>query len=205
VRRLGLVLTVFALLLAAAPAEGAAPLVRHAVPGTGFSISFPSNWRSIDYRQVATTDLLDRLVRENPTMASLLQALRGPNSGVKLFAFDPKIASGFATNINLVVEKVPAGTTAAGYATAATTQLTGVPNVIRPVHRQAVQLPTGSSVRLRYGIRFTLSGRRIVTSTTQYVLVSGTNAYVVTYTTLPGLLARYAGLIASTAQSIRVP
>jgi hypothetical protein len=204
VRRLGLVLTVLALLVVAAPAEGAAPLVRHGVPGTGFSISFPSHWRSIDYRHVATTGLLDRLVRENPSMASLLQALRSPNSGVKLFAFDPKIASGFATNLNLVVERVPAGTTPARYAAAASLQLSSLPNVIRPIRRRAVLLPAGHSERLQYGIRFTLAGRRVVTSTTQYVLVGGTTAYIVTYTTLPRLLARYASLFAATARSIRV-
>jgi hypothetical protein len=204
VRRLGLVLTVLVVLVAAAPAEGATPLVRHAVPGTGFSISFPSAWKSIDYRQVATTGLLDRLVRENPSMASLLQALRSPNSGVKLFAFDPKIASGFATNLNLVVEQVPPGTTPTRYAAAASVQLSSLPNVIRPIRRRAVLLPAGPSVRLRYGIRFTLAGKRIVTSTTQYVLVGGSTAYVVTYTTLPRLLARYASLFAATARSIRV-
>jgi hypothetical protein len=204
VRRLGLVLTVLALLLIAVPAQGAAPLQPHAVPGTGFSISFPATWKSIDYRQAATTDLLNRLVRENPTMATLLEALRSPNSGVKLFAFDPKITSGFATNVNLVVDKVPAGTTPAAYAAAASGQLTGVPNVIRPIRRQTVKLPVGSSVRLQYGIRFTLAGKRIVTSTTQYVIVRGTTAYIVTFTTLPRLLATYTSLIAATARSIRV-
>ena len=47
VRRLGLVFTVLALLLAAAPAEGAAPLVRHTVPGTGFAIG-QVKWHSFD-------------------------------------------------------------------------------------------------------------------------------------------------------------
>lgn len=204
VRRLGLVFTVLGLLVFAAPAEGGAPLVRHAVPGTGFSIGLPSTWRSIDYRQVATTDLLDRLVRENPSMAPLLQGLRNPSTSVKLFAFDPKVSSGFATNLNLVVQQVPAGTTLEQYAEAAFGQLAQIPNVIRPVRRQSTQLPAGPCVRARYGIRLTFSGRRIVTSTTQYVLVNGTRAYVVTYTTLPKLLGRYASVIIATARSIRV-
>jgi hypothetical protein len=137
-------------------------------------------------------------------MAPLLQSLRSPNSGVKLFAFDPKIASGFATNLNLVVERVPSGTTPAQYAAAASGQLTSVPNVIRPIRRHALQLPAGPSVRLQYGIKFTLGGKRVVTATTQYVLVNATTAYIVTYTTLPKLLGKYAGLFTTTARSIRL-
>jgi hypothetical protein len=204
VRRFGLVLALLALLVAAGPAVGAAPLVRHTVPGTAFSVSVPSTWKSIDYRQVATTDLLDRLVRENPSLKSLLQSLRSPNSGIKLFAFDPKVTSGFATNLNLVVDRVPAGVTALQYATAAQRQLATVPNVVRPLRRQTVRLPAGSSVRLQYGIKFTLGGRRVVTSTTQYVLVDGTSAYVVTVTTLPKLFGSYASLITAMARSIRL-
>jgi hypothetical protein len=204
VRRVGLVLAAFLVLLAAAPAQGGTPLVRHAVPGVGFSVGVPRGWRSIDYRQVATSDLLDRLSRENPQLAPLLQALRSPSSGVKLFAFDPQLTGGFATNMNLVVEQVPAGMSASQYAGAAVAQLGRLSNVVRPIRRRAIRLAAEPAVELSYHIRFTLSGKQVVTSTTQYVLTHDARAFVVTYTTLPGLAGRYASPFAASAGSIRL-
>jgi hypothetical protein len=173
------------------------------VPGIGFSIGVPSGWKSIDYRQVATSGLVDRLARENPQLAPLLQALRSPGSGVKLFAFDPHLTSGFATNVNLVVEQVPAGLTASQYAGAALAQLNQLANIVRPIRQHALRLAAGPAVELQYHIRFTLAGKQVVTSTTQYVLTHDARAFVVTYTTLPGLAARRASLFATSAQSIR--
>ena len=56
----------------------------------------------------------------------------------------------------------------------ATSQLTASRNVIKPVRRQTVQLPAGTSVRLRYGLHFVLDGRQVEVATTQYVLIRGT-------------------------------
>ncbi len=192
------------MLLLAVPAEGATPLVRHAVPGAGFSIGVPAGWRSVDYRQVATGTVLDQLARENPSLAPLISALRSPSSGVKLFAFDPRLTAGFATNMNVVVEVVPAGTTAEQYADEALTQLRAFANVVRPIRRTRVHLPAGAAVRLRYGIRFAVGGKSVVTATTQYVLVKGYRAYIVTYTTLPSLDASRSALFAASARSIRL-
>jgi hypothetical protein len=204
VRRLGLALTLALALLAAVPAEGAAPLERYTVPGVGFSIGVPSGWKAFDYRQVATSALVSRLERENPTLARLFAAIRDPRSGVRFFAADTHATQGFATNLNLVVETIPAGFGAAQYADAATSQLTSVPNVIRPVRRKAVRLPAGPSVRLRYGLRFTVAGNQVVVAITQYALVRGTRAYVVTYTTLPSRSAELSTLFEMSARSIRL-
>jgi hypothetical protein len=202
---LSVALGAFGLLgLLAVPAEGATPLVRHTVPGIGFSIGVPSSWKAVDYRQVATSGVIDRLVKENPNLAAVLRAIQDPKSGVRFFAVDPRTTNGFATNLNLVVEKVPRGFSATSYADAAMAQLLAVPNVIRPVRRQTVRLPAGASVRLRYGINFTIGGRSIAVAITQYALVRGTRAFVVTYTTLPSQAAKLSPLFEASARSIRL-
>ena len=204
VRRTAALVAAVLALLAAASAEAAAPLVRHAVPGLGFSIGVPSTWKAVDYRQVATSDVADRLAKENPNLRQLIHAIRDPQSGVRFFAADPNAVNGFATNVNVVVEKVPAGVTAAVYANAAFNQLSRVPNVVRPVRRQAVQLPAGPSTRLRYGLRFSLGGKQIVVAITQYALVRGTQAFVVTYTTVPTRASKLSSLFEASARSIRL-
>ena len=204
VRRTAALVAALLGLLAATSTEAAAPLVRHTVPSIGFSIGVPSNWKAVDYRQVATSDVADRLATENPNLRQIIQAIRDPNSGVRFFAADPDTVNGFATNLNVVVEKVPKGVTAAVYADAAVGQLGGVPNVLRPIRRQAVQLPAGPSARIRYGIRFSVGGKQIVVAITQYALVRGTKAFVVTYTTLPSRATKLSTLFEASARSIRL-
>jgi len=204
VRRPATLVAALLALLAATSAEAAAPLVRHAVPGLGFSIGVPSTWKAIDYREVATSDVADRLAKENPNLRQLIQAIRDPKSGVRFFAADPSAVNGFATNLNVVVEKVPEGVTAAVYANAAFSQLSRVSNVIRPIRRQEIKLPAGPSARLRYGLRFSLGGKQIVVAITQYALVRGTQAFVVTYTTLPTRAAKLSTLFEASARSIRL-
>lgn len=193
-----------ALGLLAMPAEGATPLVRHTVPGIGFSIGVPSGWNAIDYRAVAKTDAFERLINENPTLAQLLRAIRDPNSGVRFLAADPDTTSGFATNMNLVVEKVPNGMTPIVYAASATRQLGALSNVIRPIRSKSLQLPAGPAARLRYGIRFSVGDRQVVVAITQYVLVRRTQAFVATYTTLPALSAKRVPVFEASARSIRL-
>ena len=118
--------------LLATSAEGATPLVQRTIPGLGLSIGVPSGWKALDYRQVLTSDVVDRLAKENPGLASLLQALRDPNSGVRFFAVDLHMTNGFATNVNLTVETIPSGITPKVYAAVATKQLQTLPNVVRP-------------------------------------------------------------------------
>jgi hypothetical protein len=204
VRRIGLVFATLLLLIAAVPAEGSTPLVRHPIPGIGFSIGVPKGWKSVDYRQIATTDVIDRLSQQNPQLASILQALRNPNSGVKLFSFDPSVTAGFATNMNVVVERVPAGTTAASYANAAIGQLGGLSIIVRPIRHRTVRLPAATAEELRYGLRLTVGTKHVVTSTTQDIVTHGSLAYVVTYTTLPAQLARRAPTFGASARSIRL-
>ena len=207
-RRTALITVLLGLLgmlgLLATSAAGATPLVRHAVPGIGFSIGVPAGWQAIDYRQVAKSDAFERLTKENPSLAQLLRAIRDPNSGVRFFAADPRTTNGFATNINLVVEKIPDGITAKLYAESATRQLVTLSNVIRPVRSRSIQLPAGPAARLRYGIRFSVGGRQVVVAITQYLLVRRTQAFVTTYTTLPALSARLAPVFEASARSIRL-
>jgi hypothetical protein len=188
----------------AAPlASAAPPLTRHTVPGVGVTLSVPSSWVAVDYRQVLTQGVIDRLSRENPKLAFLFRALR--QGSIKFVAADPIVRSGFQTNVNVVVGAVPAGLTAATYRQALVTQIGALPSVKGRVAANAVTLPAaGPGVRLSYSLQLVVQGRRIVTKTLQYAFLRGNRSIVVTYTTTPASARAYTSTFARSASSIRL-
>jgi hypothetical protein len=204
VRRAALLVAAAATLaVTAAPAAPAAkPLTRHVVPGVGVSLAVPGSWIAVDHREVLTKEVIERLSRDNPELASLFSALK--SGGVKFVAADPKVRGGFATNVNVVVASAPPGMTQAGYRRALVTQIGAIPSVKGPVASAAVTLPTGPAVRLRYNLQLMVQRRRLVTETLQYAFLRGGRSIVVTYTTTPESGAAYAPTFSRSARSIRL-
>jgi hypothetical protein len=191
---------------AAAPlaaGAGAPPLTRHTVPGVGVTLSVPSSWVAVDYREVLTQGVIDRLSRENPRLAFLFRALR--QGGIKFVAADPIVRGGFQTNVNVVVGSVPAGLTPATYRQALVTQLGALPSVKGHVAVNSVTLPAaGPGLRLNYRLRLVVQGRPIVTKTLQYAFLRGNRSIVVTYTTTPASEGAYTSTFSRSANSIRL-
>lgn len=106
-RRALIVVAVLAAFAAANAAAAAGAFHRYTIPGYGTSVSLPTSWKSVDYRQILKTGVLDRLAQDNPELAGSFAAMAQPNSPIKLFAYDPQVANGFATNANVVI--VPLG------------------------------------------------------------------------------------------------
>jgi hypothetical protein len=199
-----LVAVALGLAAAAAPLAAAAPpLTRHTVPGVGVTLSVPSSWVAVDYREVLTQGVIDRLSRENPKLAFLFRALR--QGGIKFVAADPIVRGGFQTNVNVVVGTVPAGLTPATYRQALVTQLGALPSVQGRVAVNAVTLPTaGPGVRLSYRLQLVVQGRRLVTKTLQYAFLRDNRSIIVTYTTTPASAGAYTSTFTRSANSIRL-
>ena len=164
------------------PASPRTPLgfTVRSVPSDGFSIAVPKEWRSLDASDVLRGPAIKRFKRENPAAAAAIDALAQPGSPMKLVAFDPS-GGDFATNVNVLVTRIPADAAFATWTRAETAQLAALkPTNLR---KGPVQLRPGKGYRLAYRARLTIRGvpRRLALH--QYMVKRGPFLYVVTFTT----------------------
>src|SRR5262245_6607721 len=151
--------------IAGAVAAGAASAAvgsyhRHQIPGYGVSLSLPSSWKTVNYRQILKPGVLQALARDNPELAGSLAQMAQPNAPIKFFAYDPQVAGGFATNVNIVIASVPGSVTFAQYEQVLINELRGISS-ISGLQERAVRLPGGRAVRVTYRLRVNLKGRVI--------------------------------------------
>src|SRR5919201_5582566 len=161
-----LVLLAVTLLAAIVASTAAAALRTHSIPGYGISVGLPATWKTIDYRQILKPGVLQTLARDNPDLAGSFAAMAQPNSPVKFFAYDPQAVNGFATNVNLVVLRVPGGITFADYSRRLVAELRNVPSVAN-LRSANVRLPAGRAVRISYQLSVAIKSRRITVATLQ--------------------------------------
>jgi len=196
-RLIALLALVSAFVLAGS-AAGTGGFTRHAVHGQGVSLEVPSSWLVVD--STFPKEHVDRISQRNPRFAPYLAQLSQPGSPVKFIALDTATQNGFATNANVVVVRVQAGTTFALYRASLVAGLRSI--ATGPIRQQVVTIGGAHVVRVGYRIRIDL-GRTRTVQTLQYAFLHGTKSVVVTYTTLPSLAAGYAATFARSAQSIR--
>lgn len=199
---LGVVLV--ALLAPVAAASAPAGLVRTQVPGARASIGVPGSWRSIDAKKLLEPGTLARFERDNPSLKPALDALARSGTSAVFFAFDPDVRNGFATNLNVVVERLPAHVSVGAYGAAARQQISRLPTLVSSVELLSGKLPAGAAVRLRYRLRVTAAGKTYVVALRQFALVRGLEALVFTYATLPAREGHYASTFEASARSIRL-
>jgi hypothetical protein len=146
----------------------------------GFSIAVPTGWRSIDASAALTGSSAKQFKRDNPAAAGAVEALARPNSPMKFVAIDPA-ALQFATNVNVLVSRIPADASFERWTSAETSQIAA----LSPTHltKGTVQLPAGVGFRLRYHARLTISGAPRDLAIHQYMLKRGPFLYVITFTT----------------------
>jgi hypothetical protein len=194
--------TVIAMLLAVAVAgcgkseTVAVGWTRHHVDDGGFSIDVPAAWRTVEKFDRKS---LDEFFEKNPDVAPLKSALTG--GLVKVIALDPDTASGFATNMNVLVHDLGTTMSLSEYARenkAAVKRLTGT-----APHAELTRLPAGRCVQVSYEYAFNLPGGRKNLALLQYAFLRGASEYVVTFTTLPSLKERYRTTFARSARSFR--
>jgi hypothetical protein len=169
----------------------------------GFAIGLPPRWRDIDVDPQLIDESLQSIT--DPQYQALLrqQTASLSGTGVKLFAFDftPSNVSstGFTTNFNVVSETLPYAVSLDTYEQLTLGQLGQLDAVSKPIAHQRVTLPAGACSKLSYNISFTTGTTRTTSSITQYLLINGLTAYVITFTTTTQQLATYAPMFTKIA------
>lgn len=171
------------------------------VRGEGFSIAVPTGWRSIDASTALTGSSAKQFERDNPAAAGAVEALAQPNSPMKFVAIDPAGLE-FATNVNVLVSRIPADASFERWTSAETAQIAA----LTPTHltKGSVQLPAGKVFRLRYHARLTIRGTPRELAIHQYMLKRGPFLYVITFTTAATEEGRLADTFEESARTFTI-
>jgi len=174
----------------------------------GLSLQLPPSWVDASKDRAKLLAEVRRLYADDADLAAIMDGMlaagRG-NAAVKMIAFDLAPASlrtGFATNLNVIRERT--ALPLAAWRKATLKALAAMSFVVQPIWSETIKLGGGKAVRLRYHGRFTLRGKTLETAFTQYAIVRDGSAYVLTYTTLPKLTARYRADFERSARSFRL-
>ncbi len=164
----------------AAPPKTPAGFTVRSVRAQGFTIAVPKAWRSLDASSALRGAAVKRFEQENPAAAGAVEALSRPSSPMKLVAVDPS-GTDFATNVNVLVSRIPAGTPFDRWTKAEAAQI----QVLKPTHlrKGPVQLAPGEGYKLAYRARLTIRGIPQELAIHQFMVKRGGMLYIVTYTT----------------------
>ena len=173
------------------------------VDSAGFSIAVPESWKTISADEFSKGGGMEDVIRDTPVLRPYAEAFEGPNSVLKFVAVDPKVRNKFATNLNIIVEEVPAGMTIEGYQQALLSQLRAFEALQGEIETERVELPAGPAARLTYHLKLLAGGRQVTTSTLQYAIVLDGAAHILTYTTTPDLAFTYQDTFAESVRSFR--
>jgi hypothetical protein len=168
-------------------------------PAAGFSVQVPPHW---DEASLAT---INDLLKKNPNipaqLATQVQTALA-NDAVKLFVldFEPDASDQqFVTNFNVSQQSEPTGVSLQALADATANQLQHLSGFHNSLDQSNVVLPAGTAVKLHYQITISL-----VDDVTQFVLLHGSSAYFLTFTTLPDRLAKVQSSFQSVADTFRL-
>lgn len=173
------------------------------VESAGFSLGIPSSWKGISGDDFAKSGVLEEFGKENPSLAPYLNALQADNSPMKLLAADPELENNFATNVNVLIQDVPEGTSAKDYLELNRSGLSSSLDIQGSIESEEVDHEVGDAAVARYHANLNAGGKPQTFSFVQYYFVNGTDAYVVTYTTLPEAEDRYQDDFETSAASFR--
>ena len=129
---------------------------------------------------------------------------------LKFAAVDPSVQDEFATNLNVIVEELPADTTLDDYEQAFISQLESLPNVVGDRSTgNASSSPPDRLEGVLQARRSLTSGQTLTVSTRQYALVDEGRAFILTYTHLcplrPTALRRHLHPFSGVVRSAGLP
>jgi len=167
----------------AASLETPAGFTVRRVRGQGFAIAVPKEWRSLDASSALRGKRVKQFEQENPAAAGAVEALSRPNSPMKFVAVDPS-ATDFATNVNVLVSRIPSGASFDTWTKAEAAQI----EALRPTHLKQgpVQLTPGKGYKLTYHAKLMIRGQPRELAIHQFMVKRGGFLYVITYTTSAG-------------------
>ncbi|MGE5139938.1 MAG: hypothetical protein ACM3JD_10770 [Rudaea sp.] len=181
-----------------------------AVPEQHLAIAVPPRWQQLPVNQQELDASLEVIRKSNPELAAALGA-RGEEllaSGVKLWAFDfdaASLESKFATNLTITRQMLANPVSFDTYVTVNVSQIEQLSSLQGPVTHVRITINNVPAEKVRYKISFQgEDGSSGTSAITQYLIMSRSSAFVLTYATLADELERYAAEFDQSAETFRV-
>lgn len=177
-------------------------------PADGFSVELPAAWQPLELSAADMQASLDQVAARNPELARAFsgQLTTMAASGIKFFAIDAGVdfaKIGFATNLNVLIDRVSPTVALSDYLEANKRQLETIDSVEKPVKWREIQLGGHPAGLFEYQMALDPKTGSKVTIT-QVFAISPKGALVFTFTTLPQLAGEYRQVFADMIGRLRI-
>lgn len=177
------------------------------VPSEGFALAMPSDWREVEMNPDKFEANFREMLKQNPQLRSMFgDGKQQSTSGVKFFGLEESSTkSGFTTYVNVVRQPCAPWTTLDSATTDLLKQLEAAPVVVKPFNHSRIKLEKGEGERFQYQVTMqTHAGQPVQISSTQLLVVTETNLYVLSLVVLAGKESQYNETFDKIAQSFRL-
>lgn len=179
------------------------------MPENGFALSVPITWQRLPVKQQELDAALQTIRESNPELAQALgenaQALLA--NGVKFWAFDlnaQAAQAGFATNVTITRQTLPNPVSFETFVAINLNQLNALTTRSSDIVNERTSIAGQPAERVRYLITLHRENEAPLTaSITQYLVLNGRNAYVLTFATRTDLTENYRAVFEQSAASLR--
>jgi hypothetical protein len=158
---------------------------------SGIELAFPPDWKVVDLAKDVFEKSSSAAFGNDPKAQSMLEQVKAlaAQGSFKLFVFDSKtMGTGFATNCNVNVTQVTAGTTLETAGEQSKTQLQPLVAPGSEIKVEYVDLPAGKAARIKSQLKTALPAAPLLDSVA-YGFINGTDMTVVTFTSAPSQTA----------------
>jgi hypothetical protein len=173
------------------------------VKGQGFAVALPRRWRSLDAQAALRGEAMRQFRKANPQLGQQIEALTRPNSPIKMLAVDPRVRTGFVTNLNVIVTPIPSGVSFDDWTSAEVREIKSV-QTVRALKQEDLRLSAGRALHLSYRASFNRPGGSYTASIHQYMVKDDGRLYILTYTSAPGSEPRYRPVFEKSARTLRL-
>jgi hypothetical protein len=179
------------------------------MPTEGFALSVPISWQQLPVKSQELEATLQTIRESNPELADTLGANASAllQNGVKFWAFDlnPETQqAGFATNVTLTRQQLPNPVSFDAFVSINLNQLNELKTRNSEIVNERTLIGGQPAQRVRYLLTLNRdSDAPITAAITQYLVLNGRNAFVLTYATRTDLAAKYQSTFDQSASSLR--
>ena len=175
----------------------------------GFAISIPTTWQQLPVKPEELAAALATVRQSDPELADSLGA-NGQTfmqNGVKFWAFDltPETQqAGFATNVTVTRQTLPSAVSFDSFVAINLNQLNALTTRNSDIVNDRISIAGLPAERVRYLLALNqAAGAPITAAMTQYLVLNGVHAFVLTYATRTDLMEKYQPLFDQSAASLR--
>ncbi len=178
------------------------------LPESGFAISVPTPWQRLPVKNQELDAALETVRQTNPDLATALgtnaQALI--QNGVKFWAIDlnPETQqAGFATNVTVTRQTLPNAVSFDTFISINLNQLQTLTTRSSEITHERMAIAGQPAERVRYLLNVNQEQEPFTAAITQYLVLNGNHAYVLTFATRADLINKYRSVFDMSATSVR--